>query len=97
MDAAAKRLPDYTVYTHRHTQSTRIAARPATGEIRRSWQGYFGTMYHDRFVVERRDFLNGMQLAPDWTIPLPGPDGLTWGRTQIPLGERPSARWQKAK
>ena len=32
-------------------------------------------MYHDRFVVERRDFLNGMQLAPDWTIPLPSPDG----------------------
>ncbi len=45
------------------------------GEIRRSWQGYFGTMYPDRFVVERRDFLNGMQLAPDWTIPLPSPDG----------------------
>ena len=38
---------------------------------RKSWQGMFGTMYADRFVVERRDFLNGLPLAPDWTIPLP--------------------------
>ena len=45
------------------------------GEIRKSWQGMFGTMYADRFVVERRDFLNGMPLGPDWVIPLPSPDG----------------------
>ena len=45
------------------------------GEIRKSWQGMFGTMYSDRFVVERRDFLNGLPLGPDWTIPLPSPDG----------------------
>jgi len=30
MDAAAKRLPDYTVYTHRHTRSTRIDYRTFT-------------------------------------------------------------------
>ena len=45
------------------------------GEIRKSWQGMFGTMYSDKFVVERRDFLNGMSLGPDWVIPLPSPDG----------------------
>ena len=45
------------------------------GEIRKSWQGLFGTMYADRFVVERRDFLNGLPLGPDWVIPLPSPDG----------------------
>ena len=45
------------------------------GEIRKSWQGMFGTLYADRFVVERRDFLNGLPLGPDWTIPLPSPDG----------------------
>ena len=45
------------------------------GEIRKSWQGMFGTMYADGFVVERRDFLNGRPLGPDWTIPLPSPDG----------------------
>ena len=45
------------------------------GEIRRSWQGMFGTMYADKFVVERRDFLNGMSLGPDWVVPLPSPDG----------------------
>ena len=45
------------------------------GEIRKSWQGMFGTMYADRFVVERRDFLNGLPLGPDWVIPLPSPDG----------------------
>ena len=45
------------------------------GEIRKSWQGMFGTMYEDRFVVERRDFLNGLPLGPDWVVPLPGPDG----------------------
>ena len=45
------------------------------GEIHRSWQGMFGTMYADRFVVERRDFLNGMPLGPNWVIPLPSPDG----------------------
>ena len=45
------------------------------GEIRKSWQGMFGTMYADRFVIERRDFLNGLPLAPDWTIPIPCPDG----------------------
>ena len=45
------------------------------GEIRRSWQGMFGTMYADRFVVERLDFLNELPIGPDWTIPLPSPDG----------------------
>ena len=45
------------------------------GEIRKSWQGLLGTMYADRFVVERRDFLNGLPLGPDWVIPLPSPDG----------------------
>ena len=45
------------------------------GEIRKSWQGMFGTMYADRFVVERLEFLNGMPLGPDWVIPLPSPDG----------------------
>ena len=45
------------------------------GEIRKSWQGLFGTLYADRFVVERRDFLNGLPLGPDWMIPLPSPDG----------------------
>ena len=45
------------------------------GEIRKSWQGMFGTMYADRFVVERRDFLNGQPLAPDWVIPVPCADG----------------------
>ena len=45
------------------------------GEIRKSWQGMFGTMYADKFVVERRDFLNGMSLGPDWVVPLPSPDG----------------------
>ena len=45
------------------------------GEIRKSWQGMFGTMYSDRFVVERRDFLNALPLGPDWVIPLPSPDG----------------------
>ena len=45
------------------------------GEIRKSWQGMFGTMYLDKFVVERRDFLNGMPLGPDWIIPMPSPDG----------------------
>ncbi len=45
------------------------------GEIRRSWQGMFGTMYADRFVVERLDMLNGLPLGPDWSIPLPSPDG----------------------
>ena len=43
--------------------------------ITKSWQGMFGTMYADRFVVERRDFLNGMPLGPDWVVPLPSPDG----------------------
>ena len=43
--------------------------------ITKSWQGMFGTMYSDKFVVERRDFLNGMPLGPDWVIPLPSPDG----------------------
>ena len=51
------------------------------GEIRKSWQGMFGTMYDDRFVVERRDFLNGMPLGPDWVIPLPSPDGAL--RTEV--------------
>ena len=37
---------------------------------RKSWQGMFGTMYADRFVVERRDFLNGLPLGADWVIPL---------------------------
>ena len=45
------------------------------GEIRKSWQGLFGTLYADRFVVERRDFLNNLPLGPDWVIPLPSPDG----------------------
>ncbi|MCR5750729.1 MAG: metallophosphoesterase [Kiritimatiellae bacterium] len=45
------------------------------GEIRKSWQGMFATMYADRLVIERRDFLNGLPLGPDWTIPLPCPDG----------------------
>ena len=45
------------------------------GEIRKSWQGMFGTMYSDKFVVERRDFLNGKPIGPDWVIPLPSPDG----------------------
>ena len=43
--------------------------------ITKSWQGMFGTMYSDKFVVERRDFLNGMPLGPDWVIPLPSPYG----------------------
>ena len=43
--------------------------------ITKSWQGMFGTMYADRFVVERRDFLNGLPLGPDWVVPLPSPDG----------------------
>lgn len=43
--------------------------------ITKSWQGMFGTMYSDKFVVERRDFLNGMPLAPNWVIPLPSSDG----------------------
>ncbi len=43
--------------------------------ITKSWQGMFGTLYADRFVVERRDFLNGLPLGPDWVIPLPSPDG----------------------
>ena len=43
--------------------------------ITKSWQGMFGTMYADRFVVERRDFLNRLPLGPDWVIPLPSPDG----------------------
>ena len=43
--------------------------------ITKSWQGMFGTMYSDKFVVERRDFLNGMPLGHDWVIPLPSPDG----------------------
>ena len=43
--------------------------------ITKSWQGMFGTMYSDKFVVERRDFLNGKPLGPDWVIPLPSPDG----------------------
>jgi len=43
--------------------------------IKKSWQGMFGTLYADRFAVERRDFLNGLPLAPDWTVPLPSPDG----------------------
>ena len=43
--------------------------------ITKSWQGMFGTMYADRFVVERRDFLNGLPLGSDWVIPLPSPDG----------------------
>ena len=51
------------------------AAIMPKGEIRKSWQGMFGTLYQDRFVVERRDFLNGLPLGPDWTIPLPSPDG----------------------
>lgn len=54
------------------------------GEIRKSWQGMFGTLYADRFVVERRDFLNGRPLGPDWTIPLPSPDGSL--RTEIRAG-----------
>ncbi len=45
------------------------------GEIRKSWQGMFGTMYADRFVVERLDFLHWHPLASDWVIPLPSPDG----------------------
>ena len=45
------------------------------GEVRKSWQGLFGTLYADRFVVERRDFLNNLSLGPDWMIPLPSPDG----------------------
>ena len=45
------------------------------GEVCKSWQGLFGTLYADRFVVERRDFLNGLPLGPDWVIPLPSPDG----------------------
>ena len=47
--------------------------------ITKSWQGLFGTMYSDKFVVERRDFLNGMPLGPDWVIPLPKTDG-SWSR-----------------
>ena len=43
--------------------------------ITKSWQGMFGMMYSDKFVVERRDFLNGMPLGHDWVIPLPSPDG----------------------
>jgi hypothetical protein len=43
--------------------------------ITKSWQGMFGTMYSDKFVVERRDFLNGMPLAPNWVISLPSSDG----------------------
>ena len=43
--------------------------------IRKSWQGLFGTLYADRFVIERREFLNGLPLGPDWVIPLPSPDG----------------------
>ena len=45
------------------------------GNIRRSWQGLVGTLYSDRFVVERIDLLNEEKLAPDWAIPLPSPDG----------------------
>ena len=43
--------------------------------IRKSWQGLFGTLYADRFVIERREFLNGLPLGPDWVVPLPSPDG----------------------
>ena len=41
----------------------------------KSWQGLFATVYADRIVVERRDFLHGLPLGPDWVIPLPSPDG----------------------
>ena len=40
----------------------------------RSWQGLFATVYADRMVVERRDFLNRLPLGPDWVIPLPTPN-----------------------
>ena len=45
------------------------------GNIRRSWQGLMGTLYSDRFVVERYDMLNMSKIASDWVVPLPGPDG----------------------
>lgn len=45
------------------------------GEIRRSWQGLVGTLYADRFVVERIDMLSEAKIAPDWVISLPSPDG----------------------
>ena len=51
------------------------AAIMPKGEIRKSWQGLFGTMYADRLVVERLDFLNELPIGLDWTIPLPSPDG----------------------
>ena len=51
------------------------AAIMPKAHITKSWQGMFGTMYADRFVVERLDFLNELPIGPDWTIPLPSPDG----------------------
>jgi hypothetical protein len=43
--------------------------------IHRSWQGLVGTLYGDRFEIERLDFLNGAKIADDWVIPLAPPDG----------------------
>lgn len=40
----------------------------------RSWQGLFASVYADRIVIERRDFLNERPLGPDWVIPLPTPN-----------------------
>ena len=73
--------------------------------IRKSWQGMFGTMYADRFVVERRDFLNEAPLGPNWVIPLPSPDGSASAKAraakavppQFPAGAKITVRELKAK
>ena len=62
----------------------------------KSWQGLFASVYIDRIVVERRDFLNGLPLGYDWVIPLPTPnDGLireVRAKRSVPPQFAPDAR-----
>ena len=38
-------------------------------------QALFTTVYDDRIVIARRDVRHDASMGPDWTIPLPSPDG----------------------
>jgi len=75
------------------------------GNIWRTQQALFATVYSDRMVIERRDFRYNLPLGPDWVVPLPKADGrASWkarskrmGAPQFPKGATVTVREDRGK
>ncbi len=50
----------------------------------------FMTVYDDRIVIMRRDVRHDGAMGPDWTIPLPSPDGSCTAERRKPLSSAPA-------